>query len=397
MLDLGIDKASKKRIRKLFPSRQAAKSWLETKQDAKATVAAETVLGPRVAEAYNRWVKRVEADGRARSTWSTYAQRANNHAILARVKLDKDGEERVFGELRVAEVTTTACVLFKAALQAKGLSPAMVGKVMSDLRMMLNDCILQGDLKSNPGTPVKTKRGERHKRKVEIPTPAEMRGILEIVNAAGIARPTRGQVFVNFQPRTGLRPSETLALAWSHIALEAHQPFVRVERAIDAWGNFGPPKSAAGYRDVPLPADLVEILLAWRKVCPKSEHGLVFPTSEGHPDSQSNLRARVWLPLMQAAGLAIPLDKPLRASMRSAARNQRAGTETLWSLRYTVYAMRHFYASALIIAQGLVPKKVQEMLGHDSIQVTMDTYGHLWADPQGDATVAKHLAAFLAA
>jgi integrase len=56
--------------------------------------------------------------------------------------------------------------------------------------------------------------------------------------------------------------------------------------------------------------------------------------------------------------------------------------------KYTgMHALRHFYASWLINrtqdgGHGLPPKVVQERLGHSTITMTMDTYGHLF--PRGD-------------
>ncbi len=51
--------------------------------------------------------------------------------------------------------------------------------------------------------------------------------------------------------------------------------------------------------------------------------------------------------------------------------------------KYGLHALRHFYAS-WIIEQGFSPKKCQTLLGHSSIQMTFDTYGHLFPDPKED-------------
>ena len=48
------------------------------------------------------------------------------------------------------------------------------------------------------------------------------------------------------------------------------------------------------------------------------------------------------------------------------------------------HALRHYYASALIAA-GQSPTVVQQRLGHGSISITFDTYGHLWPADE-DAT-----------
>ena len=75
---------------------------------------------------------------------------------------------------------------------------------------------------------------------------------------------------------------------------------------------------------------------------------LVFTTAEGcrvHPD---NFRNRVFYALLNAAKLR----------------------------RLPPHAMRHTYAS-LLIETGAPLKYVQDQLGHSSIQITADLYGHL--------------------
>ena len=58
--------------------------------------------------------------------------------------------------------------------------------------------------------------------------------------------------------------------------------------------------------------------------------------------------------------------------------------------RHGLHVLRHFYASWLI-DQGFAPKRVQELMGHSTIKLTLDTYGHLW--PDNDAEAARFEAA----
>ena len=51
--------------------------------------------------------------------------------------------------------------------------------------------------------------------------------------------------------------------------------------------------------------------------------------------------------------------------------------------KFGLHAFRHFYAS-WIIEQGFSPKKCQTLLGHSSVQMTFDTYGHLFPDTEDD-------------
>ena len=133
------------------------------------------------------------------------------------------------------------------------------------------------------------------------------------------------------------------------------------------------PKSDAGTRTIPVGPLVMNTLKVWKLQCGPSEHDLVFPTATGKISNHSNIRLWQIIPLMEKAGV---VDKDGKA-------------------KYTgLHALRHFYASWCINRKedggiGLPPKVVQERMGHSSIAMTMDVYGHLF--PRGDD--AKELAA----
>jgi hypothetical protein len=90
----------------------------------------------------------------------------------------------------------------------------------------------------------------------------------------------------------------------------------------------------------------------------------------------------MWVPLMTAADLVEWLavlddrDRPVL---------DEAGKPTMRPRPvYTVNCLRHFAAS-LMIDQGMSPKKVQKRMGHSSIQVTFDLYGHLFDRKEADS------------
>jgi integrase len=58
--------------------------------------------------------------------------------------------------------------------------------------------------------------------------------------------------------------------------------------------------------------------------------------------------------------------------------------------RLRLYDLRHTHAS-LLIHEGVHPKRISERLGHSSIKLTMDTYGHLFdgADQESAAKMEK--------
>jgi integrase len=112
---------------------------------------------------------------------------------------------------------------------------------------------------------------------------------------------------------------------------------------------------------------VVNTLREWKLACPKGDLDLVFPNGVGKVEFHVNVihRGLVW-PNMIAAGVVTQTGAP----------------------KYTgLHALRHFYASWCINRKAnggleLPPKEVQDRMGHSSITVTMDVYGHLF--PRGD-------------
>jgi integrase len=179
---------------------------------------------------------------------------------------------------------------------------------------------------------------------------------------------------------TGLRASELRGLRWKDVDLEHGELHVR-QRA-DRFGQIGAPKSRAGARTIPLAPELIAALKRWKPACPKGKaHGddrLVFPTATGHVAHHSHL-LRTLAPVMIAAGVVDDDGAP----------------------KYALHAFRHFFASWCINPKDrggreLTAKMVQTLLGHASIVITLDTYGHLF--PHGDdaAELAKATAALFA-
>jgi len=113
-------------------------------------------------------------------------------------------------------------------------------------------------------------------------------------------------------------------------------------------GRFYEPKSETSRRAIDLAPSVMTDLKKWKIVCPITELDRVFPNQVGKP--------------MDANGL---LKRKFQATLRRA---------KLRKIRF--HDLRHTYAS-LLIDQGEHPKYVQVQMGHSSINVTMDTYGHL--------------------
>jgi integrase len=213
------------------------------------------------------------------------------------------------------------------------------------------------------GRPQRTRRGDRRKPKLlvgtHIPTPNEIRNL--IPHLQGRWRP----LFL-VAAFTGLRASELCGLRWDDVDLKHGELHVR--QRVDRYNNFGPPKSDAGSRTIPLLPMIVKALREHKLASRHSALGLVFPSLTGKVLMRTNLVKYVWQPLQTKAGIVTKTGKA----------------------KYTgLHALRHFYASWCInrrVDGGLeLPlKTVQARLGHASINLTADTYGHLF--PRGDDT-----------
>ncbi|MBI4595010.1 MAG: site-specific integrase [Candidatus Tectomicrobia bacterium] len=144
---------------------------------------------------------------------------------------------------------------------------------------------------------------------------------------------------------TGMREGELLGLKWDDIDWRNSQIYVR--RTFNH-GRFYEPKTKTSRRKIDLAPELIIELKKWRLACPISELDLVFPTKVGTPEDAKNMLRYWFWPALRRTGLP----------------------------RIRFQDLRHTYAS-LLIFQGEHPKYIQSQLGHSSIIVTMDTYGHL--------------------
>ncbi len=255
----------------------------------------------------------------------------------------------------------------------KKRSAAMVKRIVGSLGFALSDSLERGliarnvvrDLRGSRkrGKDVHAERRQKGKLKagVDIPTPAEVRAIVEALD--GKWRPILLTAIF-----AGLRASELRGLRWVDVDLNKRE--IHVRQRADRYNVIGPPKTAAGERVIPIPPVLVTALADWQERAPTSVLGFAFPTGRGGIEHYPNLVNRGFRPTQVAAGVTSP--------------GQGGEPEAKYP---GLHNLRHFYASWCINRRAdggleLPAKVVQERLGHSSITMTLDTYGHLF--PRGD-------------
>ena len=155
------------------------------------------------------------------------------------------------------------------------------------------------------------------------------------------------RVLVLADAATGLRISEILALRW--LDIDWKNSCIRVVRAY-VYGKFGPPKSRASKKPVPLHPLLAALLEAWRKeTLYSAEEDFIFPSYR--------LKGK----------------KPPRANMLVASHLQPAARKAGITGQVGFHTLRRTLASALV-ANGSDPKLVQELLRHSNVKTTLDIY-----------------------
>jgi integrase len=317
-----------------------------------------------VEKAGELWVTTAETNNLERATTAEYSRHLRLHIIPH------------LGRTRLSQLSAPAIRQFEDTLKLAGMSPAMVKKVRGSLSMLIADAQERGLVNRNPVRELRRRKERRAERRqkgrlqvgVDIPTPDEVGRILG--HLAGWRRPLLMTAIF-----TGLRASELRGLPWSNVDLKNGR--IHVRQRADRYNKIGKPKSEAGDRTVPVPPIVLNTLREWRLVCPKGALDLVFPNGRGNVMRLDYIIEWAFKPVQVKAGV---VDADGKA-------------------KYTgMHALRHFYASWCINrkidgGQELPLKIVQSRLGHSTIAMTADTYGHLFPDTNsGDEMAAAELA-----
>jgi integrase len=151
----------------------------------------------------------------------------------------------------------------------------------------------------------------------------------------------------------GTRPGEALGLPWANVDFVRRG--IRITQDVEEDGTIGKPKSKAAYRFISMPEHYMRQLRWWKKLCPRSKDDLVFPNWSGRVEFISNLNARGWQPLLKETGLVTKEGRH----------------------KYPPKSLRHARAS-LEIDKGANANEIKKLMGHSSIRVTYDVYGHLF-------------------
>ena len=355
-----VDAAGKRHIETFERKKDADEFHATVKVDVRQDLHTPKNKSITVAEAAEDWISYVKLEKREQSTVEQYRQHVDIH-IVPRI-----------GREKLANLTTPRINKFRDDILS-GMSRAMAKKVLTSLKSLLRDAKRRGNVAQNVALDVKIKADKRGKKRlkvgVDIPTTEDIQKILHA--ASDDDRPLLLTAIF-----TGLRSSELRGLTWDDVDLKAGE--IHVRQRVDRYNVVGKPKSESGNRTIPIGRMVVSALCEWKVRSPKGEGNLVFANGVGKFENHSNLVQRVWCPVQIAAGVTVPV----KDASGKQKRDEEGRPEV--EAKYTgLHALRHFYASLCINRKldgglELPAKVVQERLGHSSIVMTMDIYGHLF-------------------
>jgi integrase len=356
-----FDQAGKRRL-KTFATKKAAEEWSVTaRHEVRTGIHSPASISITVAECGALWLDHCDAEGLEISTIRQRKQHLNLHI------------GPVLGRAKLSALTTPAIHQFDADLRAAGTSLAMRRKILTSLKTMMTFAQSRGLLAQNVARAVKVNGDRRTKQGplrdgVDFPSRSELRAIIDTA-------PARWRPLLVTAIFTGMRASELRGLRWADIDLM--EGIIHVRQRADAWMTLGPTKSEAGKRDIPLAPMVINALTALKDAPRKGDLDLVFPNGRGNVESIQNIWKRCWTPVQIECGLL-------------------AGTSPERG-RYNFHSLRHAAASLFIAHLNWTPKRVQVVMGHSSIQMTFDLYGHLYEDKDADREAMKKVEAAIAA
>ena len=284
-----------------------------------------------------RWLEDGEASRKA-STHRFYTFNLTLHIIP------------VIGSQPIGSITRADCRQVLAVCRKKGLKVASLQGVQRTLSAVLSQAVEDSILSANPAFRMgrHLRKGDEPRREIHPFSREEAHWFLAAIEKHW---PEHYAFFLSAL-RTGMRLGELLALKWGDIDFTSR--FIEVQRNLVS-GKLTTPKNTNRHRvdmsahlSQTLERQLVAAKVAALKGGKSAPPAWVFTNRDGEPLDGDNLRRRVFQPALAKANLR----------------------------QVRLHDLRHTFAS-LLIQQDESLAYVRDQLGHSSIQVTVDIYGHL--------------------
>lgn len=311
------------------------KGTLEKKVQQGAYVAPKSM--PLSSEVADDWLG-VKKPNIRHSTYEQYKGHVDNHL------------KPFFEKYKIIQFSFDAIERFKANHMENKVTPPTLRKLLITLGQIIKHAVRCRYIDFNPMPDVEKPKDLRSAEEKKKMVHLESKRLQALFNAADTQK---DRVLFMSAVFTGMREGELFGLKWNDIDWINSQ--IHVKRTYNH-KRFYEPKSEASKRSIDVAPELVKKLREWRLACPRNELNLVFPSEVGTPEDEAKFLKRRFFPTLVKAKLP--------------------------KIRF--HDLRHTYA-ALVWEQTKDVKYFQTQLGHSSIKMTMDTYGHLMNKTNKDA------------
>jgi len=334
-------KGKQKRKAKYFKTKKEAKEWLTQVKAARDKGDYVETSQQKFSIWFNTWMTEYKKRSVRANTYRTYISAANLWIIPG------------LGKHKLSDLRHDTIQRFVNDLSDSGLSYSSIMKIFSMLKGSLAQAVTNGLIRKNPTININLPE-KGAKPSIRVFTQEEQQRFIKIAKDHHF-----GSCFILILG-TGLRIGEALALTWDDI--DFCKGILKVNKTVTAINTdsgftlgIGPPKTKAGYRDIPLLDNLLKLLQKKKKTDAPNEENLIFPGTNGK--LCHGINARWWF-----------------NQITKKAEITGAGQHTL----------RHTFATRGL-ENGVDLKVMQELLGHSSIKMTADTYTHVLPNKKKDS------------
>jgi integrase len=344
-----------KRTTKCFPTIPEARNWLE---EARYADAHEDLYIPSemtVNEWFDLWMENIVSD-LAPNTLRNYRERYTRNA------------KPILGHLKLSDVKPIHCKMVLNRME-KDYAGSTIRQTYIAMGTMFKAALMNGFIPKHPMDGVRYTKPVRAVSDIKFLTIEEQEKFLEV------AKRSHNYFQYALILETGLRTGEMIGLTWD--AIDWKKRTLTVNKTLEyrhkqGYWRAGPPKTQQSYRTIPLTQKAYSILEA------------VAATVGERRESDLLSRSLEYLDRHTGQTSTLVMRDLVFINFRTGEPAKNSSYDThLYKLcdeagikRFSMHVLRHTYATRAI-ERGVQPKVLQKLLGHASIQTTMDRYVHV--------------------